>query len=253
MDNGRAATLATTIIVTILAVFAISAASVKRSDPQCPDDGCTAVQCPRGQEACLLGLVPDGCECCPYGVCGLGEGLECGTSKPCANNLECTKMEDSKTVYQCVCKENEMVCGSDNTTYTNVCQLNEASAKQGYNGSLWMQYWGPCHKAPTFKSIPKNVAGTIGQPVVFDCEIKGFPVPSVSWQFRDTSGATRSLPGDDTAIAIQTRGGPDRLTVTSWVQIMYFKPNHAGNYSCTGISSEGIAMSSATLDIMKMV
>lgn len=59
--------------------------------------------------------------------------------------------------------------------------------------------------------------------------------------------------GDDTLIAIQTRGGPDRLTVTSWVQIMEFKPTHTGNYTCSGTNAAGTATATGTLEIRKMV
>lgn len=58
--------------------------------------------------------------------------------------------------------------------------------------------------------------------------------------------------GDDTLIAIQTRGGPDSHTVTSWVQIMLFKPIHTGNYTCIGTNSVDTTMVSAALDIRKM-
>lgn len=51
----------------------------------------------------------------------------------------------AEVLYRCACKEKEMACGSDNRTYSNVCQLNEAIAKLGNNGTLIsIQYWGPC-------------------------------------------------------------------------------------------------------------
>ncbi|XP_015365699.1 PREDICTED: kazal-type serine protease inhibitor domain-containing protein 1-like [Diuraphis noxia] len=134
-----------------------------------------------------------------------------------------------------------------------MCQLNEAVA--GHNGTqFWMQYRGPCQSAPFIRSAPKNLAGSIGHTVVFDCEVNGYPVPSISWRFTDINGITKWLPGDDTLIAIQTRGGPDRFTVTSWVQIMEFKPNvHTGNYTCLGTNSVDVATASAVLDVRKMV
>lgn len=60
-------------------------------NPHCPVDACSTFQCPpRDRPACPLGLVPDGCACCPYGVCGLGEAVECDAAhKPCADGLEC--------------------------------------------------------------------------------------------------------------------------------------------------------------------
>jgi len=58
----------------------------------------------------------------------------------------CTQEDGGGGVQdRCACKETDPVCGSDNTTYSNVCQLNEAAAQLGYNGTqLWMQYRGPC-------------------------------------------------------------------------------------------------------------
>ncbi|XP_025409042.1 insulin-like growth factor-binding protein-related protein 1 [Sipha flava] len=228
-------------------------------ESRCPNDGCAAANCPHNQEVCLLGLVPDRCGCCANGVCGLAESQECDAiSRPCANNLECVKMKDgvgtkTEVLYRCACKEKEMVCGSDNRTYSNVCQLNEAISKLGNNRTLIsIQYWGPCQSAPVIKSAPKNFAGIIGQPAVFDCEINGYPVPSINWQFTDMLGITKSLPGDDTLLAIQTRGGPDRHTVSSWVQIMEFKHIHSGNYTCLGTNKVDTVVASAVLDIRKM-
>ncbi|XP_025201574.1 insulin-like growth factor-binding protein-related protein 1 [Melanaphis sacchari] len=227
--------------------------------PLCPGDGCAAIRCPvRDRDICPLGLVPDACACCPNGLCGLGETAPCNAAdRPCAENLECVKTEDvnAGVQYRCACKETDPICGSDNRTYSNACQLNEAAAELGNNGTqLWMRYRGPCQSAPVIRSAPKNLAGSIGHTVVFDCEVKGYPVPSINWQFTNTYGITKWLPGDDTLIAIQTRGGPDHFTVTSWVQIMEFKPAvHTGNYTCLGTNSVDITTASAVLDVRKMV
>ncbi|KAE9535675.1 hypothetical protein AGLY_007576 [Aphis glycines] len=228
--------------------------------PQCPDDGCAGIRCPvRDRDVCPLGLVPDACACCPHGLCGLGETAACNAAdRPCADNLECVKTKDINggVRYRCACKETDPVCGTDNRTYSNACQLNEAASELGNNETqlLWMQYKGPCQSAPDIRSAPKNLAGSIGHTVVFDCEVKGFPVPSISWRFTNTDGITKWLPGDDSLIAIQTRGGPDRFTVTSWVQIMEFKPAvHTGNYTCLGTNSVDVTTASAVLDVRKMV
>lgn len=41
----------------------------------CPK--CIEELCPKPGEDCPQGLVPDICDCCPQGVCGLAEGDKC--------------------------------------------------------------------------------------------------------------------------------------------------------------------------------
>jgi hypothetical protein len=41
----------------------------------CPK--CNEEQCPKPEEACPQGLVPDICGCCLHGLCGLAEGEKC--------------------------------------------------------------------------------------------------------------------------------------------------------------------------------
>lgn len=79
--------------VTVVAVDDDGGGAVKRNDPLCPADGCSAIRCPPDDgSTCPLGLVPDGCDCCPYGVCGQGDAVQCNSAdRPCANNLECVK------------------------------------------------------------------------------------------------------------------------------------------------------------------
>lgn len=85
-----------------LAVFLCCASSVAGADgPRCPVDACVGVRCPPpDRHACPLGLVPDGCACCPHGVCGLGEAAECDAARrrPCAEDLECAPHQ--KTVIR---------------------------------------------------------------------------------------------------------------------------------------------------------
>lgn len=71
------------------------------AQPQCPGDGCAAARCPvRNRDACPLGMVPDACACCPYGVCGLGETAACNAAdRPCADDLECVKTVYIITTY----------------------------------------------------------------------------------------------------------------------------------------------------------
>lgn len=110
-----AVSIAQTVVVTVQP----GDQSTGRSDPWCPDGGCATVRCPHDRDACPLGLVPDGCSCCPYGVCGQGEAVECNTSnRPCADNLECVL-----TV---------MTCSRDSSTYRDFNQ-NERTCFIGFN------------------------------------------------------------------------------------------------------------------------
>lgn len=45
----------------------------------------------------------------------------------------------------CSCKQAEQVCGTDNKSYDNICQLREASMMGTFRGMpLAMKNWGPC-------------------------------------------------------------------------------------------------------------
>ncbi|VVC35447.1 Immunoglobulin subtype,Immunoglobulin-like domain,Immunoglobulin-like fold,Insulin-like growth factor- [Cinara cedri] len=245
------------VVVLFLCCCTPSSGASNRSS-RCPEGACSSVRCPpRDRHACPLGLVPDGCACCPYGVCGNGEGLECDvTHRPCAEGLECVAQQTERdvpgpesTVSRCACKEKQLVCGSNNKTYRTACYLNEAAAT--LKGSLKMKHRGPCQSAPVISSGPKKYASSVGQPVIFNCEVKGYPVPTISWRFTDVHGITKWLPGDDTLISIQIRGGPEQLMVTSWVQITEFKLAHTGNYTCLGVNEVDTTMASAVLNAKK--
>ena len=51
-----------------------------------------------------------------------------------------------------------------------------------------------CFAVPWVTSGPEDVAGALHQSVALDCEVKGFPIPGVYWEFRANDGDVRVLP-----------------------------------------------------------
>ena len=82
-------------------------------------------------------------------------------------------------------RETKEICGSDGLTYGSPCQLNEESARREASPNLpvlSMEYWGPCKEAPAIISPPSDTYGPIGANLTLDCEARGYPAPTISWQ-----------------------------------------------------------------------
>lgn len=47
---------------------------------------------------------------------------------------------------------------------------------------------------PWITSGPQNVAGSLHQGLALDCEVKGYPIPGVHWEFKGDGDSTRVLP-----------------------------------------------------------
>ena len=48
--------------------------------------------------------------------------------------------------------------------------------------------------APVIMSSPENSYGPLGANLTLDCEARGYPAPTITWQFVSTEGKTISLP-----------------------------------------------------------
>ncbi|KAJ9580987.1 hypothetical protein L9F63_023836, partial [Diploptera punctata] len=146
---------------------------------------------------------------CPKWVCGLPEGSNCfnaslsailppesrkyglcGANLHCLLRLDLASRDDPEAL--CYCKETEPACASNNRTYETVCQMNDEAIKMGI--ALYLKHWGPCNSVPWVTSGPVDVSGSLHQSLALDCEVKGYPIPGVYWEFRADNGDTRVLP-----------------------------------------------------------
>ena len=94
------------------------------------------------------------------------------------------------------------------------------------------------------QNIFKDTYGPKGANLTLDCEARGFPAPSISWQFETVEGETIFLPSDDQAISIQMRGGPEANMVTGWAQILALEPGYSGVYHCIAENTQVTKMRS---------
>uniref|UniRef100_A0AAR2LDA3 Kazal-type serine peptidase inhibitor domain 3 n=1 Tax=Pygocentrus nattereri TaxID=42514 RepID=A0AAR2LDA3_PYGNA len=203
---------------------------------------------------CRAGLVRDSCGCCfecgnlegqscdlgdknvHYGICG--EGMECKLD-PINGAYEDEGVHDA----QCVCVTQEPMCGSDGRTYMNLCKYKEAAFESpGLNVSD-----GPCKTVPIIKVPPRDLVNVSGSSVVFLCEVFAFPMALVEWR---KDGKDVILPGDDPHISVQSRGGPQKYELSSWLQIEETTRADSGTYRCTGRNEVGDVSAAAVLGIL---
>jgi len=227
-----------------------------------PCEPCKSELCATPISNCPAGYTTDRCGCCQ--ICARTENELCDQSPEedrygmCGENLDCvSRKEDGgdPEEFVCKCREVKMVCSNEDTTYNTICALNEESIKRGspdkYSPQLSMLYWGPCKESPVIMSPPEDSYGPLGANLTLDCEARGFPAPTITWQFLSTDGKTISLPSDDQSVSIQMRGGPEPLMVTGWMQIMSLDPSYIGDYHCIASNSEGKAFSKASVGVYK--
>ncbi|XP_049857879.1 insulin-like growth factor-binding protein-related protein 1 [Schistocerca gregaria] len=252
---------ATALVVLVVATAGAGAAPVHDGD-RCPDK-CDTALCPRSEAACPRGLVPDPCACCPSGLCGLEEGERCFDPRltpkkfdrfgQCGDGLVCKSRHDltfrDEPESLCMCKDSREACGTNNRTYDSICQLKADASKFEEQPSIRLKHWGPCESAPWITSGPEDVVVPLNSGLSLDCEAKGYPVPSIHWEFKAENGSVRLLPSDDLYVAVQVRGGPESYMETSWVQIVDLRKSDAGTYTCIAVNSEGMASASAKVTI----
>ncbi|XP_007247181.4 kazal-type serine peptidase inhibitor domain 3 [Astyanax mexicanus] len=222
-----------------------------RNESVCEE--CVPELCPVTQ-GCRAGLVRDICGCCFE--CGNLEGQSCDLEDRnvrygvCGENMEC-KLEPGQVVdadgsvpeAQCVCVSQEPLCGTDGKTYMNLCKFKEAAfSSPGLNVSE-----GPCKTVPVIKVPPRDLVNVTGSSVAFLCEVFAFPMALVEWR---KDGNEVILPGDDPHISVQSRGGPQKYELSSWLQIEETTREDSGTYKCITRNDLGDISATAVLRIL---
>lgn len=219
---------------------------------------CDVDACPK-PKGCPAGIVLDNCNCCE--VCAKGEYELCDhTGVPplkgiiygkCGENLECRLRSDLSDVEGpealCYCERTDVVCGTDENTYDNICQLMAAAAIK--SKKIKVKSKGPCNSAPVIVSPPTHTRNMTGDDIYMLCEAKGFPIPTIEWTWTRVDGKTDFLPSDDIHVSINVRGGPEKWEVTGWLQIMGVQKHHEGDYTCIAQNKYGVQQASARVNV----
>uniref|UniRef100_A0AAV2MQF6 Uncharacterized protein n=1 Tax=Knipowitschia caucasica TaxID=637954 RepID=A0AAV2MQF6_KNICA len=192
------------------------------ASPGCPP--CDPSQCGPAV-GCRAGLVRGLCGCCEE--CGnvLGQSCDPGPTPRlhglCGTGMRCTvdprpgarSVEDQDELI-CVCDQQEALCASNGNTYRSRCEFREALF---FNPLLKVKGKGPCKSA------------------------------TIEWRRDGHEGA---LPGDDPHLSVQSRGGPLKFELSSWLQIEGAGLEDAGTYQCVARNKLGAVSASAQLTIL---
>ncbi|XP_002735537.1 kazal-type serine protease inhibitor domain-containing protein 1-like [Saccoglossus kowalevskii] len=222
---------------------------------------CKQSEC-RRPWGCVAGTMKDRCGCCD--ICGNREGMRCDAdvvikhdpSKykygKCGKNLVCKLHHNSKPEYGietvCYCKYDDMVCGTNDKTYDNVCQMVADGYR--YGKQITVKSKGPCTSAPWIETPPDDIVNSTGGDITLSCEVMGHPIPYIEWK---KEGNPVVLPGDDRHMAVQSRGGPHKHELTGWLQIQGLRKTDVGQYTCVARNDYGVAQATAAISVMSIL
>ena len=118
---------------------------------ECGD--CDRGMCPVKQSTdCIAGITRDKCDCCQ--ICAQAEGDLCdlpgdaAAYGECGGFLDCQRQDSG--VGECVCENQDTVCGSNGVEYSTICKLREDKVRSG-DADLVVQYVGSCKAGKTGK------------------------------------------------------------------------------------------------------
>lgn len=143
---------------------------------------------------------------------------------------------------------------------------------------MWVTSVGlSCPSVPVIKVPPQSQVNGTGSSLVFLCEVFAFPMALVEWR---KEGRDVILPGDDPHISVQvrsgtsglgpppavaaarspfvclssphtqSRGGPLKFELSSWLQIEGAELGDSGTYRCIARNNLGSASASAALGVL---
>lgn len=240
----------------IVGVLAMVSAVLGQYPENCGE--CDPSACPKAVD-CVAGTVLDRCDCCE--VCAKSEFELCdhhSVQSPngfsygkCGENLQCRLRDDldsGVTEAICYCSVEGTLCGSDEVTYDNICQLMAGGVRK--REKVTVSSKGPCKSAPKIISKPDNAKDKIGANVAISCEASGYPIPTVEWTWTRVDGKTIYLPSDDLHISVNMRGGPEKWQITGWLQIMDLTKGHEGDYTCVVQNEFGVTEETARVIVV---
>ncbi|CAM4701782.1 unnamed protein product, partial [Lepidochelys olivacea] len=100
-------------------------------------------------------------------------------------------------------------------------------------GTSASQVMGPAKQLPQIKHHPQDQVNVSGHDVIFMVEVFAYPMALVERR----KGEEFALPGDDPHISIQSRGGPLKYELSSWLQIEGMRKADGGTYSALHTTS----------------
>uniref|UniRef100_A0A8D3A8W4 Ig-like domain-containing protein n=1 Tax=Scophthalmus maximus TaxID=52904 RepID=A0A8D3A8W4_SCOMX len=171
---------------------------------------CSQHLCPPGPVDCPVRRTKGGC--CEHSMAAVEKGLVCQRRR-----------HRAESEPPCVCQDKGSVCGSDGWTYPNICRLREP-------GTVGVILSIRC--SSPYPSWPQK-------------PVSSYPLPNLNWRKTGTSyHLSRCNP-----VIFHTRGGPQRYTVTTWLQIQGPRLSVAGVYSCISHNALGETSASKQLTV----
>lgn len=218
--------------VCVMLVAVVSAKTVVSEE--CKE---TCKTCPvLERSACLAGVDKDPeCGCCD--MCSKFEGEKCDLKGDkfehgkCGDGLECKSHSHPKSPSICQCRFKDFICGNNNKTYINLCQMMASIVRDSLK-NISVKALGPCSPGAQIITRPEYVKNSTHNQIVLACEAIGFPAPNIKWQVRYADNTTADCPGDDESIMTASRGGPGKYQATGWLQISNLQRKHEGDYTC---------------------
>uniref|UniRef100_G3N7E7 Ig-like domain-containing protein n=1 Tax=Gasterosteus aculeatus aculeatus TaxID=481459 RepID=G3N7E7_GASAC len=182
----------------------------------------------------------DACGCCPE--CANLEGQSCdpgdraGFYGTCGTGMRC-EVDPRSTAGG---GEGEVEEGEDSRLLSVTCLRSLLPVQTELLVPL-------CPSVPVIKVPPLSQVNGTGRSLVFLCEVFAFPMALVEWR---KEGRDVVLPGDDPHISVQSRGGPLKFEVSSWLQIEEAALEDSGTYRCVARNNVGSVSASAVLGVL---